>query len=314
MNYSLRGPKPIACYLGASCDEKINLQSASGGVVSQIIVNHLRNGGIVITPQFDPSSLRFRIVQIQRPEDYIVAASVYHDVGLVDELKRIELDTKLSYLLTCLPCEASFAKNFFKRNGARAIIIALACSGQQHYDATSTLLKMSGMEVSSIQDYKYRGEGWPSGVKVRLKNGQTRNFPNLKGLWYNLFNSQLFTLEKCFTCTDVLGKNADIVCADPWLPEFMNHDRTGISYTLVFVRKPIDPLLFKGILLKDINTERAILSQKYTIDRKEKQLANVHFVKFFLKSRYYLIPVLTTSGTLLKLFRILYSKFWKLLP
>jgi coenzyme F420-reducing hydrogenase beta subunit len=314
MNYPLRGPKPIACYLGACGDETINLQSASGGVVSQIILNHLSTGGIVITPQFDPSVLRFRITQIQRPEDYIVAASVYHDVGLVDALKAFEIDAKLSYLLTCLPCEASFAKNFFKKKGAHAIIIALACSGQQHYDATSTLFKMSGLDVCNITDFKYRGDGWPSGVQVRLNNGQVRNFPNLKGLWYNIFNSQLFTLEKCFTCTDVLGKNADIVCADPWLPEYMNHEREGVSHTLVFVRRPIDPLLFKGISLQDIDTKRAILSQKYTIDRKERQLSHKSIVYLFLRSRHYLALVLTTNSILLTSFRILYSKFWKLIP
>ena len=311
MNFELRGPRPIACFVGYSKDKLVNQRAASGGVVSQIIINHLLSGGVVITPQFDPVALIYRMVEVKKPSDYVIAASIYHDVGLVQSIKSFTLSSDFRYLVTCLPCEASFVRKFFLKNNASVVIVALACSGQQSYNATLALLRMSGLNKSSIKTIKYRGEGWPSGVQVTNKSGKIYTFPNLKGLWYNIFNSQLFTLEKCFTCTDVLGKNADIVCADPWLPEFMGSEEKGISYTLIFVRKELKKMYFENIEFKSFDIDRAILSQRYTINRKEKQLSNISYVKFFLSSRRFLIPILTSNSSLLKIFRIVYSKFWK---
>lgn len=311
MNLKLRGPRPLACYVGYSQNKLVNQQAASGGVVSQIILNHLLSGGVVITPQFDPSTLMYRVVEIKKPSDYVVAASIYHDVELVQSIKSFTLCSSLRYLVTCLPCEASFVRNFFSKNNASVVIVALACSGQQSYSATNALLRMSGLKKATIKSLKYRGEGWPSGLQVTTKTGRIYTFPNLKGLWYNIFNSQLFTLEKCFTCTDVLGKNADITCADPWLPEFMESEEQEISYTLIFIRRGLKNFYFDNIKLTSIDIDRAILSQRYTISRKEKQLSKVSYVKLFLCARTFLIPVFTSKSFLLKLFRITYSNFWK---
>ena len=312
MRFFLRGPKPIACYLGYSQNQQVNFQSASGGVVSQMIINHLLDGGIVITPQFDSEELKYRVVQVKNPSDYVVAASIYHDVDLVQSIKALPLSLNNKYLVTCLPCEASFVRKYFAKNNLSVVIIALACSGQQDYDATVALIRLCGLDKNSIQSIKYRGDGWLSGVQIVTKSGKVYAFPNLKGLWYNIFNSQLFTLEKCFTCTDVLGKNADIVCADPWLPEYIESEQNQTSYTLVFVRRKLEKKFFRNIKMSAIDMDRAILSQKYTIERKEKQLSRIKLVKLFLSFRSYLTPILLSNVLILKSFRILYSKFWKL--
>jgi coenzyme F420-reducing hydrogenase beta subunit len=314
MTVQLRGPKPISCFLGHSISKSVNRKSASGGVVSQMIINHLRSGGLVITPQYDHVALRYKPVILCRAEDYSISASVYHDVDLVNSIKSFNILSNHRYLITCLPCEASFVRNFFNKQNAHVTIVALACSGQQSYDATVMLLKMTGLRVNDVSEIKYRGDGWPSGVQITTTTGAVHTFPNLKGAWYNLFNSQLYTLDKCFTCTDVLGKNADIVCADPWLPEYMKSSSTETSYTLVFARKSIEDYLLQSISLKEIDTDKAILSQKYTISRKERQLRYIGLVRLFLRVRPFFRDAVTANLLVLKIFRILYSKLWKFLP
>ena len=309
----LRGPKPKTCFIGHAKNSDVNKKSASGGVVSQMIINHLNSGGLVITPQFDHSSLKYKPTTLRKAEDYSISASVYHDVEILNAIKSIKIESDYRYLVTCLPCEASFVRNYFYKHDAKVTIVALACSGQQSYDATAKLFEMAKLDVTDISELKYRGEGWPSGVQITTTTGSVYSFPNLKGLWYNLFNSQLYTLDKCFTCTDVLGKNADIVCADPWLPEYMEATPCGISYTLVFLRNSIDDYLLKNIKLDTIDTDRAILSQKYTLTRKESQLKHINIIRTFLFIRPYIRDLATSNLLILKTFRIIYSKLWKTL-
>lgn len=74
---------------------------------------------------------------------------------------------------------------------------------------------------------QYRGNGWPSGIQIQLKNGTKIYKENYTEPWITIHQSWLYRPEKCFFCKRDTGRNADISLADPWLDEYRKNDTIG---------------------------------------------------------------------------------------
>jgi coenzyme F420 hydrogenase subunit beta len=151
--------------LARSADSDRRFNGSSGGVVSQMIVNHLEAGGYVITPQFNKKYMSFETKLIVSASDYEQVGSVYHHLKTVNFVRNLILENK-NYLITCLPCEVKPINALFKGTNAKVITVALACSGQLEYEATLLLFKMMDINPIEIDRYRYRGGGWPGGMAV----------------------------------------------------------------------------------------------------------------------------------------------------
>ena len=81
---------------------------------------------------------------------------------------------------------------------------------------------------------QYRGNGWPSGIQIWLKDGSFIKKKNYTEPWTTIHRSWLYRPKKCFFCRRDTGRNADIALADPWLDEYKMNDLIGSTMFLPF--------------------------------------------------------------------------------
>jgi len=290
--------------------EKRKLGS-SGGVVSEVILDLLNRQWHAVVPIYVSEKVKFEPRVICSPEEYIQTGSVYHDLNLVEYLRTIDIEAGRSYVVTCLPCEAKAIKKIFSDAHANSMTIALACSGQQSYEATELLLNIMGIEKEDVSSFKYRGGGWPGGIQIQTKNGKIVEAGNLQYPWYDIFNSNVFTLPKCFSCQDILGRHAELVAADPWFKKELEQEKIGRTLTIC---RNIDIEACEGVVVDEIlDEEQAQASQGFTFRRKLIQKKYKEYLNLFIRHRKIIASLSWAWGYIIRPARVIYSKSWKLL-
>lgn len=279
----------IKAYVGYSNDETIRYKATSGGVGSSII-KYLFENQIIHTSisfDYDKETLQYVPKLIYKYEDYKITGSIYHEVKLIKFIKEHLNEIKGGFACFVLPCQAAAIRAILNKAGIASVLIGLTCSSQQSIEATYYLLRRLHIKKSEIEHIQYRGNGWPSGIQILLKNQTTRFVPNNNSIWTQIFHSRLFIQKRCFNCNNTLNDNSDIALADPWLSCYIKNEKTGITIVMCNSGKGID-LIKKLIDLKYINLyklqqELVLRSQEYTINRKNKYLKNINKVKVLQK-------------------------------
>lgn len=289
----------LKSYIGYSSDPEIRCKATSGGVGTSLI-KYLFDTNLIdysLSFEFEQCSLSYKPKLISSFSDYTICGSIYQEMDLINYLKNIitsDFNGK-RFALFCLPCQAAGIRHVFKSVGASVILLGLTCSSQQSIEATEYLLdrlKINNADVSGIQ---YRGNGWPGGIAIMLKDGQTKYIPNNGSLWSEIFHSRLFIQKRCFYCSNTLNKYSDIVLADPWLKDIKDEERIGKTllgvYTEIGLGLIIRAEREHAIIVDEINCDMLSLSQKGTILRKDSYnrhpLVRKWMIACFLESKYH---------------------------
>lgn len=134
-------------------------------------------------------------------------------------------------------------------------------------------MKRLNINKKDVEYIQYRGNGWPSGIQIRLKDNTQKFIPNNNSIWTQIFHSRLFIQNRCFKCQDTLNVNSDISLADPWLKNYIENEKTGLS--LVSLNTEIWDNMLRDmknhgyIMLSEINQKELTRSQLTTIKRKK---------------------------------------------
>ena len=91
----------------------------------------------------------------------------------------------------------------------------------------------SPLKFNKVENMQYRGNGWPSGMQIRLSNGETIYKDNYTNPWKLMHQSKLFRPKRCLMCKEDISYKADISLADPWLEKYKENDRIGNTMFLV---------------------------------------------------------------------------------
>lgn len=279
----------IDYYIGYSCDSNVRYKATSGGIGTSII-KYLFDKGIInttITFDFDKITLQYTPKLIYKYEDYKTTGSIYHEVKLVNYIRDNIKNIKGGFACFVLPCQAKAIRSILKKNGINSILIGLTCSSQQDIDATYYLLKRLNIKQEYVEYIQYRGNGWPSGIQITLKDNTQKTVPNNNSIWTQIFHSRLFIQKRCFKCQDTLNMNSDISLADPWLKDYLEKEKIG--QTLISVNTELGNQILNNmnnsnyILLDRINEDKLITSQMHTIKRKTAYKRNITITKFLSK-------------------------------
>lgn len=184
----------IDYYIGYSCDSNVRYKATSGGIGTSII-KYLFDKGIInttITFDFDKITLQYTPKLIYKYEDYKTTGSIYHEVKLVNYIRDNIKNIKGGFACFVLPCQAKAIRSILKKNGINSILIGLTCSSQQDIDATYYLLKRLNIKQEYVEYIQYRGNGWPSGIQITLKDNTQKTVPNNNSIWTQIFHSRLF--------------------------------------------------------------------------------------------------------------------------
>lgn len=295
-NLEIFGKKPgnillgnfINCYLGHSTNHEIRYNSASGGLVTSLLIYVLEKGiidGALVTRMKKDKPLEPEPFIARTKEEIVEASkSKYCPVPVNVALNEI-LNSKKGekFAVVGLPCHIQGIRKAEKVNETlrNKIVLHLGifCSHTLSFAGTSLLLKKINIEKKEVKKISYRGEGWPGKIRIDLKNGNQRYISNQSPLWNIIFNSFFSTQTRCLLCNDLTAEFADISFGDPWLPEIVSKEQVGKSIIISRTKQSEE-------LLNAANSNRYIgLSQIEHEKVIQSQRTFLHFKKINLKER-----------------------------
>ena len=209
----------IQAFLGYSPDENIKKTSASGGIVSTLLIHALETemiqGVYLLTPQpGKPFSLN--TVLATQAEDVLAAAgSIYWPAPIGQCLQEI-LHSDGKFAFVGLPCEIQAlrkAQRVYKQlNDKIAFVIGLYCGGRPTIEGQRFAFSRYGVDLDDVEKIKYRQPEWPGHLKVTLNDGKEVHVykpEQLQG-----FSGQIFGHPRCIFCNDATADLADISTGD----------------------------------------------------------------------------------------------------
>ena len=225
------------CYVGHSNDDEVRCRSASGGMVSQMLVSALESGlidGALVLRMTKSNPLETEGYIARSKEEILEASGSKYCPAPSNEALRHILDENGRFAVVGLPCHmhgVRKAEEANKKLKQKIVLhIGVMCSHIVNYAGTELILEKLGIDKKTVKTLAYRGGGWPGGMTVTLKNG-ARSFIPLFGTWgsyWSAFSSYLFTPIRCLSCPDHTAELADISFGDAWLPE-LHFGKAGVS-------------------------------------------------------------------------------------
>lgn len=310
-------------YIGYSTDNIIRFHSSSGGVGTAIIKYLLDNEeyGTAMSFYFDKVQCKYIPKLIYSFDDYNNCGSIYQDIDVIgfirDNINRI----KNGIVITCMPCQVKPIQRILQRHRIKCFMVSMCCSGQTTVQGTWCYYSLLGIHKESVDNIQYRGNGWPSGIQIRLDNGEVRKYQNYTYPWTLIHKSLLFRPKRCLYCTIKTSSEATVSLADPWLKEYIQNDSLGHSIVIcdttgdVVIRQMMEKKLLS---LKEVDENFYIKSQLGTIQEKARANQFKYYNKILSKmgeDRSIYKKIMTSSAFLLKqhlrLLRVLRSCFVK---
>ena len=267
------------CYIGHATDYEIRYNSASGGLVTALLIFALEEGiidGALVTKMSQQNPLEPEVF-IARTKEEIISASgskycpVPANIGLKDILNE---DGK--FAVVGLPCHihgVRKAEIINKKLRDRIVLhLGIFCANSVTFLGTEYFFQRYGIKKEEITKLKYRGKGWPGMIIVSLKNGTKKIIP--RGIteksifrsihFYSSFHYD-FMPQRCLLCCDLTCELSDISFADAWLPELLENEKIGKS--LIISRNKIGEEILQKALsrgkieLDKINSDKLSQAQ-----------------------------------------------------
>jgi coenzyme F420 hydrogenase subunit beta len=271
----------LTCYIGHATDHEVRYNSASGGLVTALLIFALEEGlidGALVTKMNRDSPLEAQPF-IARTKEEIMSASKskYCPVPVNVAIKEI-LDTeKEQFAVVGLPCHIwGFRKAELISKELRdkiSLHFGLFCTHVPSFLATEYILKRMKVEKEDVSRLNYRGEGWPGKMSIVTK--QTSIRLKVEDYYGSGFGSFLFCPVRCTLCPDALAELADISFGDAWLSE-LRTDKIGKSMVIsrsVTSGCLLDSAQKKGkIKLNAVNEEQVVQAQQGPLSFKKRLL------------------------------------------
>jgi len=229
----------LESYSGYSATEFLRYKAASGGIATALLLNAFEretiDAALVVMPSAtDPFESRAEIIKDGQKLNKSLG-SRYMPVEYSKALKQLIQDNSVKRVgIVGLPCHIEGIKRACskvpKLRKKVAFTIGLFCKQTKDLRFTDMILAKMGVKKDTVQEIKFRGEGWPGAIHVKLKDGSAVTYP------YEKFNSLWGTFScapiSCLLCTTPMGEVADISVGDAWLDVYRKN-KIGVSSIVV---------------------------------------------------------------------------------
>jgi coenzyme F420 hydrogenase subunit beta len=251
----------LNCYIGHATDYDIRYNSASGGLVTALLIFALEEkliDGALVTKMREDRPLEPQPF-IARTREEIISASkskycpVPANIALKEILKSKDGER---FAVVGLPCHIHGirkAEVVNKKLKERITLhLGIFCANSDSFLETDFLLQKYHIERGDVAQLNYRGSGWPGCMTIRTKDGASKSVPyNEYIMWHSHW---FFTPRRCTFCSDGLAELADISLGDAWLPE-MKNDEVGQS--IIISRHEKAERILRDVVLKRVaNVEK----------------------------------------------------------
>ncbi len=254
-------------YAGYAGNPEIRFKGSSGGLVSALSAYLLESksvDAVLVTTADQTNPLMFEGCWASTPEDvYQGRGSKYMPIALNQALKEMPAGTK-TICFVGLPCHLWGLRRYEKAGFFKNINIkyrfSLFCGRTPSAHATDFIVEKSKIKTDSIEKIQYRGDGWPSGLKIT--SGSQKWFAPLDKIWSEVLNTPFFLPVHCYRCPDFFGYLSDISFGDGWLPDLAG-DPNGWSACLARTNNGAE-------LLKEA-TDRGVINLEPRLESEIKQ-------------------------------------------
>lgn len=281
----------INCYIGHSTDKKIRWSASSGGLITTLLIFALEKGiidGALVTRMSEKNPLEPEVIIARTKEEIISASgSKYCPVPANIALKEI-LKGDGKFAVVGLPCHIHGirkAEMLNEKLKEKVVLhLGLFCGHTVNFLGTEFILQKINIKKEEVVKLTYRGNGWPGGMSIELKNGDKRFVPSPL-YWGNIFGMYFFTPTRDTLCSDGTCELADISFGDAWLPELEDNK---IGESIIISRSKLGEKILQSLI-----SERKIELNKINADSVVQSQSNMlRFKKESLKARFFLFKLL----------------------
>ncbi|MDU6198528.1 MAG: Coenzyme F420 hydrogenase/dehydrogenase, beta subunit C-terminal domain [Intestinibacter bartlettii] len=258
-------PIAIGCY---NKDEKIRMESSSGGIFTLISELVIQSGGVVFGAEFDENyNVRHSYVDnIQDLHKFRGSKYVQSTIGNSYYDAKQFLEQGRQVLFSGTPCQIAGLKRYLQKDYDNLICQDIVCHGVpsiyvwEHYKNFIA----NGRRISSVK-FRDKSTGWKTySLQIDFDDGSSYKDIGNENSYIKGFVKDFYLRPSCYECKyKTLHRESDITLADFWgieanVPEL--DDNKGTS--LIFINSDKGRLCFekigKSIVFKIINIENAV--------------------------------------------------------
>lgn len=279
-------------YTGYSLDDEIRYHSASGGMVTGLLLYLLETGRIAgaVVAGFS-KELPYRSEAIAaRTRDEILAArsSKYCPVSYGDVYDAI-MAVEGKVVIVGLPCHVQGFRMLAAQDTAFAAKVfgyfGLFCSSTRTALLPEYLCYKYGIEPAAVKSFAFRDEGYPGYLKIEAEDGR-----RCRVHYHDYYRKvrAFFNPRRCMVCFDQTAEFADVSFGDIHLPEYMEDDK-GVNSVIVRNREFLEILKQAReagyVQFTPVVKEKVMQAQKAMIYTKTKRIHAALFLRKLLGLR-----------------------------
>ena len=229
------------CYIAYSNDHEIRKNSTSGGLITNLVMNLIKDkkfdaAFVLDYEKFDGTIATLTLTNniekiIKSSKSKYIAASVFNVI------KKIKENKDRKYIIIGTPCQIYGIKKFFEKFNiieSPYLFLGLFCDCTLNYNIYRYYEKTYGRTEEKISKFLFRSkdlDGWPGHTEIHFNSG--RKVIINRNLRIRL--KKYFKLTRCLFCFDKLNKFSDISFGDCYVKS--KEDSKGKSSVIVRTKK-----------------------------------------------------------------------------
>ena len=229
------------CRLTYSLDVELRQNAASGGSLTQMLIDGLENnvidGALVCRTVIIDNKIRPKFYIAQSKEELFNSqGSKYVETRFVKEAIPLIKNFDGRLAVVGLPCDISITKRLMlkdiKLNNKIKVLFALVCGHNSKYDLIDKISeKIESKFNKKIKKYFFRVGHWRGKIKIIFEDDTVQYLPSS---YFNDYQNLFFFSEKkCLACYDHYGYDADISVGDIWSYYLKNNP---IKHTALIIK------------------------------------------------------------------------------
>ena len=281
--------KSLGYFIGHVNDPEHRFKASSGGIGTMLQKYLLSTGryGTSMTFQFNAAKCMYEAKIIHTAEEVNICGSIYQDINIANFIRDHIKEISNGIVVSCPPCQVAVIRSMLAKESIPCFIISFCCSGQTIIEGTWKYYEFLGIKKEDVINMQYRGNGWPSGIQIWLKDGTKIFKDNWSQPWVTLHSSGFYKPKRCHHCTFDTSYNSDISLADPWLKGYIGQDKIGSTLFLVNTKNGQDAIhdLFQNdqIVYEITDYNCYYTAQRPNVEKSNKRLQQKGDLRF-LKS------------------------------
>lgn len=236
----INSPNAYACI---NNDEKIRLNSSSGGVFTLIAENIIAEGGAVFGAGFN-EKFQVQHFHVDNNEELsLLRGSKYVQSNIGDSYKQVKgyLENGTKVLFVGTPCQIAGLKSYLGKAYIDLFCIDFICHGVPSptlWEKYIEYRKKSSDKLINEIEFRNKEEGWRLfSMKIKYQDDTSYRENLTKDFYMKMFLKDICLRPSCYSCEfKSLNRHSDLTIADFWgiqriLPEY--DDDKGVSLVLV---------------------------------------------------------------------------------